>query len=104
MLVTTSVVLAFVGSSCQSYQVPITYAEPATVKPGPQWVDLGRFADERDGRGTTLGAIRNEFGGSYQGDADAQTGGRAGTQRGRLRAALEGYVGGSGAWSLHHRW
>lgn len=49
-------------SSCQTYQVPITYAEPATIQPGPHTIDLGRFIDERDGRGAKLGSIRNEVG------------------------------------------
>ena len=59
--ITASAVALFL-SSCQSYQVPITYAEPATVKPGPHTVDLGRFIDERDDKGTKLGSIKNEVG------------------------------------------
>jgi hypothetical protein len=54
--------LAVILNSCQTYQVPITYADPATVIPGPRRVDLGRFVDARDGRGTTLGSIKNEVG------------------------------------------
>lgn len=49
-------------SSCQTYQVPITYAEPTTIKPGPATVDLGRFVDARDAKGTALGSIKNEVG------------------------------------------
>jgi uncharacterized lipoprotein YajG len=50
-------------SSCQTYQVPITYADPATVIPGPKLVDLGRFVDARDEvSGTALGSIKNEVG------------------------------------------
>ena len=54
--------LAAVLSSCETYQVPITYADPASVQPGPRWVDLGRFVDARDERGTALGSIKNEVG------------------------------------------
>ena len=54
--------LAVILSSCQTYQVPITYAAPETVIPGPAQVDLGRFTDARDGTGITLGSIKNEVG------------------------------------------
>ena len=49
-------------NACETYQVPITYADPVTIQPGPRTVDLGRFIDERDQKGTALGSIRNEVG------------------------------------------
>lgn len=55
-------ILAAVLSSCQTYQVPITYAAPTSVIPGPRQVDLGRFIDARDGTGIVLGSIKNEVG------------------------------------------
>ena len=65
LLALALVTMAFGLGACQTYQVPITYADPATVIPGPRTVDLGRFIDardERDGRGRTLGSIKNEVG------------------------------------------
>ena len=55
-------ILVAVLSSCSTYQVPITYAAPSSVIPGPRQVDLGRFVDARDGTGVVLGSIKNELG------------------------------------------
>ena len=54
--------LAVLLNACETYQVPITYADPATIQPGPRTVDLGRFIDDRDEKGTALGSIKNEVG------------------------------------------
>ena len=62
LLAVAAAALALLLNACETYQVPITYADPATIQPGPRTVDLGRFIDARDEKGTALGSIKNEVG------------------------------------------